>query len=312
VIWSRQSSSGEGATTDALSTPGSSSGLVASPTPVSCLQYSHSIPWYQPVNGRPVHPNSFAYVASIQAAPDFDPKVLHAGFGASDGDEHYGTTYNVVNGTPAETVPLQFDSSEDAQASDPGPYNIPADAVALDSYVIAVDNATCRSSEAYGSPETRPWEQAIQAGIFDLNTFQSRPGGAASAIQSGLPLFPMLVRYDEVNGSAEIRHALLFNAPVKSSRFVAPATRGVGGGTDDADLPPLGSRFRLRADYPCAQLSTSPGQKICRALQDYGMFLGGSSGSLFDLQGAADERWDNDALHDDMKQLTPGDFQVVT
>ncbi len=41
------------------------------------------------------------------------------------------------------------------------------------------------------------------------------------------------------------------------------------------------------------------------------MYLGGSSGSLFDLQGVNDERWDDEAIHDDFKLMTPDDFEVV-
>jgi hypothetical protein len=284
---------------------------VASPPTVSCLTFPSDVPWYQPITDRAVDPKSTDYIASIQSASAFDPKRLHAGFGSSTDGDHFGTTYNVVSGTPPATVPLQFDTAEHAQASSPGPYNLPADAAGLDGYVISVDNATCRSSEAYGSPDTRPWEHAEQGAIFDLNSFAARPDGALSAIQSGLPMFPMLVRYDEVRSSSDIKHALLINAPVESSRHVAPATRGVEGGSDDANLPPLGARFRLKASYQCSQLATSEVRKLCKAMQTYGMFLGGASGSLFDLQGVADERWDNDAIHEDMKLLTPADFEVV-
>ncbi len=309
VLWVRRPSSSPSSSGDGGG--GAADASVASPPPVSCLKFPSSVPWYQSVADRPVDPKSADYIASIQAAPNFDPKVLHAGFGASSGTDHFGTTYNVVSQAPTATVPMQFDSAQDAELSSPGPYNLPANAVGLDSYVISVDNSTCRSSEAYGMPETRPWEHASQGAIFDLNSFQARPEGALSAIQSGLPLFPMLVRYDEVHSSSELKHALLFNAPVGSSGHVAPATRGVQGGSDDANLPPLGSRFRLRADYPCVQLSTTDVQKMCRAMQTYGLYLGGSSDSLFEIQGAADERWDDDAIHEDMKQLTPGDFEVV-
>jgi hypothetical protein len=315
VLWLRWPS---GTSSDAGNSGPSAAGAagatldtVASPLSVSCLTYPSDAPWYQSVADRPVDPKSADYIASIEDASGFDPKVLHAGFGASTDGETFGTTYNVTDGTPQTTVPVQFDSADRAQLSSPGPYDIPADAAGLDGYVIAVDDATCRSAEVYGSPDTRPWEHAEQGAVFDLNAFTTPPDGALSAIQSGLPMFPMLVRYDEVR-SGDIKHALLVNAPVGSSRHVAPATRGVEDGSDDADLPPLGSRFRLKASYPCAQLSTAEVRKLCKAMQTYGMFLGGSSSSLFELQGVADERWDNDAIHEDMKQFAPTDFEVVS
>ena len=320
VLWVRRPSASSSDSSDSPATVvggsgagagAGASGTVASPPTVSCLKFPSDAPWYQPVADRAVDPKSADYIASIQGASAFDPKVLHAGFGSSTDGDTFGTTYNVVDGTPATTVPVQFDSSERAAASSPGPYDIPADAAGLDGYAISVDNATCRSSELYGSPDTRPWEHATQGAIFDLNGFAPAADGAMSGIQSGLPMFPMLVRYEEVHSSSEIKHALLVNAPVASSRHIAPATRGVEDGSDDADLPPLGSRLRLKASYACGQLSTSEMRKLCVAMQTYGMFLGGSSGALFDLQGAADERWDNDAIHDDMKLLTPTDFEFV-
>ena len=128
-------------------------------------------------------------------------------------------------------------------------------------------------------------------------------------IQSGLPMFPMLVRYDEV-AQGQIGHALLFNAPVSSAHFMHPATRGVGSDADE-NLPPLGSRFRLEAEYDCGQLVTSEGQTICETLKTYGMYLGGASSGLFDLQGVADARWDDESIHEDFELMTPEHFEVV-
>jgi serine/threonine protein kinase len=316
VLWVRRPS--ESSSDAAILSPsptgdgGSTSNTVASPLTVSCLTFPSDAPWYQPITDRAVDPQSDTYISSIEDVSAFDPKVMHAGFGSTTDGDTFGTTYSVVDGVPPTTMPVQFDPADRAQESDPGPYDLPADAAGLDGYVISVDNAACRTSELYGSPDTRPWEHAEQGGIFDLNAFTARPDGQRSAIQSGLPMFPMLVRYEEVRSSTDINHALLVNAPVESSRFVAPATRGVEDGSDDADLPPLGTRFRLKASYSCAQLATSEVQKLCKAMQTYGVFLGGSSSSLFELQGVADERWDNDAIHDDMKLLAPTDFEAVT
>ena len=150
----------------------------------------------------------------------------------------------------------------------------------------------------------------VRAAAFDLNAAPNRPDGAPTMIQSGLPLFPMLVRYVEV-AQGDINHALLFNAPVSSTRFMHPATRGIGGGDAGENVPPLGSRFRLEAGYDCGQLASSEGRTICEALKTYGMFLGGSSGSLFNLQGVNDERWDDESIHEDFKLMTPDDFEVV-
>ena len=113
-------------------------------------------------------------------------------------------------------------------------------------------------------------------------------------IQSGLPLFPMLVRYDEV-AQGDINHALLFNAPVASTHFMHPATRGVGDGDASEDIPPLGSRFRLEG-----RLRLRPARRFGKPhdLRDAEDLRHVSSvdraASLFDLQGVNDERWDDE------------------
>jgi hypothetical protein len=253
----------------------------------------------------PTHPKSDDYIATIKNAPDFESQVFHADFGVDD-----GTAYNVVDGTPATTLVPQFDPDVDPVEFDPGPYPIPADAVGRDNYLIVVDDSVCKSYELYGDDDTSPWTNVTNSAVFDLNDAPNRPDGAPTMIQSGLPLFPMLVRFDEV-AQGDIKHALLFNAPVSSAHFVHPATRGIGGGDEGEDTPPLGSRFRLRAGFDCSQLASSQTRTICDALKSYGMYLGGTSGALFALQGVNDERWDDESIHDDFKLMTPDQFEVV-
>lgn len=307
TIWAMNDSPPETAAPDENETSevtgASDNGVATAPT-VSCLEFPPNVPWYQRVDELPTHPQSAEYIATIQGASDFDPKEFHAGFGTD-----FGVAYNVIEGAPSSTLVPNFDDANEADL-DPGPYPIPADAVGMDTYLIVVDDSTCMSYELLGFDEFSPWNNVARAAIFDLNAAPNRPDGAAGMIQSGLPLFPMLVRYDEV-AQGEINHALLFNAPVSSARFMHPATRGISGGAPGEDVPPLGSRFRLKADYDCGQLATSDARTICEALQSYGMFLGGASGSLFDLQGVTDERWDDELIHDDFELMTPENFEVV-
>ena len=65
---------------------------------------------------------------------------------------------------------------------------------------------------------------------------------------------------------------------------------------------------------PASTAVSSPVRKAARSARrskSYGMYLGGSSGSLFDLQGVNDERWDDESIHDDFKLMTPDQFEVV-
>jgi hypothetical protein len=274
---------------------------------VTCLQFPDDVPWYQTIEELPTSGSSDAYIASIKSAPRFTSGTFHAGFDAEGG----GVAYNVIQGAVADPQPLVFIDAESEAQSDPGPYPIPPRALARDNYLVVVDDASCTSYEVYGLDETAPWTQAQRAAVFPLNELSNRADGQVSAIQSGLPLFPLLVRFDEV-ATGRVDHALLFNAPTLSTRYMAPATISVHSddATDDPDRAPLGSRFRLRADHDCGDLETSQGRVVCRTLQTYGMYLGGASGALFDLQGVSDPRWTDEFL-DDMKRLTPDDFEVV-
>lgn len=311
TIWAMNDSPPESGdpqnTTETESTAASDNGAGTGQTAasVSCLDFSQNVPWYQRVDELPTHPQSADYIATIKSAPEFDSQVFHAGFGIED-----GVAYNVVDGTPATTLAPQFDPEVDPADFDPGPYPIPADPVGRDGYLIVVDDSTCTSYELLGDDEFSPWTNVVRAAKFDLNAAPSRPDGAPTMIQSGLPLFPMLVDYDEV-AQGEINHALLFNAPVSSARFMHPATRGISGGDEAESVPPLGSRFRLEAGFDCGQLASSEGRTICEALKSYGMFLGGASRRLFDLQGVNDERWDDELIHEDFKLMTPDNFEVV-
>src|SRR4029077_1006046 len=59
--------------------------------------------------------------------------------------------------------------------------------------------------------------------IFDLNSNALRPAGWTSADAAGLPIFPGLVRYDEVIEQGLIAHALRFTAQHSRRGYVAPA-----------------------------------------------------------------------------------------
>jgi serine/threonine protein kinase len=276
-------------------------------SPVTCLKFGTELPWYQRIDDLPVDPSSADYIASVSSAPGFKSGVLHAGFGSDT-----GTTYNVITGAVANPLKIEFDSNDAELASDPGPYPIPPNAVGRDEYLIVVDDTSCISYEVYGPDDTRPWTKAEKAATFNLNQPPLRRDNQPSAIQSGLPLFPMLVRYDEV-ASGEMKHALLVNAPVFSAHYVHPATMGIKNtqASGDPKIPPVGSRLRLKSEYDCAKLSTTTVQTICKALKTYGMFLAGSSGSLFELQGVVDSRWSDDSIHADFALLAPRDFEAV-
>ncbi|MBE0556748.1 MAG: hypothetical protein IH628_05895 [Proteobacteria bacterium] len=89
-----------------------------------------------------------------------------------------------------------------------------------------------------------------------------------SADAAGLPIFPGLVRYDEVLEQRVIRHALRFTASRTRRAYVHP-TRHFASSYTDADLPPMGMRVRLKAGFDLSGFP--PGCRvILQALKTHG------------------------------------------
>jgi hypothetical protein len=114
------------------------------------------------------------------------------------------------------------------------------------------------------------------------------------------------VRYDEV-ASGEITHALRFTAPQTRNTYVWPARHQASDLTDE-NYPPLGQRFRLKADYDISGFSPDV-QVILVALKTYGMMLADNGSSWF-ISGESNEGWNNDVLGE-LKQLKGDDFEAV-
>jgi hypothetical protein len=107
-----------------------------------------------------------------------------------------------------------------------------------------------------------------------------------------LPIFPGLVRYDEV-AAGEIKHAIRLTVPRTRNTYVWPARHQASSQTG-LQYPPMGQRFRLRANF---NMSSYPAdaQVILRAMQKYGLIVA-DNGSAWYISGSPDERWNNDNL----------------
>ncbi|HQR08179.1 MAG TPA: hypothetical protein PLN21_15230 [Gemmatales bacterium] len=174
-----------------------------------------------------------------------------------------------------------------------------------DRHAIVVDPTRGKLYEFYQMKRTdRGWE-AAQASIFDLNSNTLRPAGWTSADAAGLPIFPAVVRYDEIQ-QGEIKHAIRFTVPKTRRACVHPATH-FASKLDDPKLPRMGERFRLRGDFNLTGFSKET-QVVLRALQKHGMILA-DNGIAWGMSFAPDERMK--ALHEELRLVTGKDFQVV-
>ncbi len=272
--------------------PGSGSG--AGTSLGDCPIFPADNAWNIDIRDLPVRPESDEWIGSIGR-----DDTLHADFGTEYEGAPIGIPYVVVSGSQAKVDVVFTDYPEE---SDPGPYPIPPDAPVEggpdaegDRHVIVIDGDTCTLYEmfyAYPQDDGASWEAACGA-VFDLKTNDEHPLGWTSADAAGLPIFPGLVRYEEIE-AGEITHAIRMTASATQRAFVPPARHFAG--DDDPSLPPMGLRLRMKEDYDCSGYSREV-QVLCDAFKVHGMIIA-DNGSSWYLTGVPDQRWNDEALQD--------------
>jgi hypothetical protein len=265
-------------------------------------------PWNTPVDSLPLDANSADYIAHMNPTTG-----LHPDFGTVWEGARIGIPYVVVPGTQPK-VPISFYYPDE---SDPGPYPIPPDAPVEgaggpyadgDRHMLVLDADNKRLYEVYDAHKQADgsWKAGSGA-VFDLTSNALRPDGWTSADAAGLPILPGLARYDEIAGEGVLDHALRFTVADTQRAYVYPATHYASSSTD-TDLPPMGLRVRLKADF---DISGFPAvvQTILKGLKKYGMMVA-DNGADWYVGGAPDSSWDDDALHS-LEGVTGADFEVV-
>jgi hypothetical protein len=290
---------GGGAVTAAGGFAGASSGAS---TVSGCPLFPADNEWNRPIEKDPVDPRSDAYLGAMNAGT----RMLHPDFGS---DPRYGIPWISVAGSQAK-VPMTFTYADD---SDPGPYPFPMNApiegganATGDRHVLVVDRDACRLYEAWDSHYVGPGWRCGSGAIFDLRSNALRPDGWTSADAAGLPVLAGLARRDEV-AKGRISHALRFTVARTQRAYVHPATHFASSLTD-ANLPPLGLRVRLKADYDVSGVNASA-RVILQALKEFGMFLA-DNGSDWYISGETNAGWNDDEL-DAIKRVPASAFEVV-
>jgi hypothetical protein len=262
-------------------------------------------PWNQDISKLPVHKNSAAFVASIGV-----DRPLHPDYGTTWQGVPSGIPYVVV-GPKQKRVPVRFEYAEE---SDPGPYPIPLDAPIEggdasegDRHILVIDAVNKKLYETFSTYRDGDGYRAGSGAVFDLTSNKLRPAGWTSADAAGLPVFPGLVRYDEVMEAGEIRHALRFTCRKTQRGYIAPATHWASR-SKESHLPPMGLRMRLRADFPEAKFPKEA-LVVIRALKTYGMLLADNGGDWF-VSGAPNPKWDDEAIGT-LKRIKGKDFEAV-
>ena len=271
--------------------------LSAAPVPgTSCNVFPANNVWNTPVNRLPVHRKSDVWLRSMHAGRT----LLHPDFGGPP----YGLPYAVVDDShPIVSLDFLY-----ADESDPGPYpfgpDIPIEG-GNDEHALIVNEDTCTLYELYDAHWNGGNPDAGSGAIFDLDSNALRPDTWTSADAAGMPIFPGLVRYDEVQAGL-INHAIRFTVECTRDRHIWPARHDAG--VDDRSCPPMGARFRMKASYSLARFSPQA-RVILQAMKKYGMFVT-DNGSDWFFQGTTDPRWTDDLL-DELKSVPASAFVAV-
>ena len=277
----------------------------AAATLAGCPLFPASFSTNQRVDTLPVAPDSAAIVRSI----GLDGSI-HADFGSGlwDGGP-IGIPYDVVRRhTKRSKVRFEY-----ASESDRGRYPLPrgvkieggpqADG---DRHALLVDRDRCKLFELFALRKEDGRWAAGSGATWNLRKTKLRPAGWTSADAAGLPILPLLARYQEVR-KGRITHALRMTVSQSRRAFVFPARHFASSDTDPA-LPRMGERLRLKAGVDISGLPRQA-RVVARAFKEYGLIVA-DNGSDWYVSGAPHRKWDNDQLHA-LDALEGRDFEVV-
>ncbi len=297
-------------------TPAPASGTPGASASPAARYFPAGAPWYQDVSTSPLDAESDRVIAFLDSA------------GWGTGSMRVDFSIEVLEATPE--TPLQpftptgdfFEPDCDLQ-----PVPVPAGGALEgetgytclsdgDCHLIVADRTRMKLFEM--------WRADIRGGAFEggclavwdmtrLYPPSGRGEQCTSADAAGFPIAPLLFDADEV-AAGRIDHAIRFilpNARIRRGVYLHPATHA-GSPSGPADAPPYGSRLRLKASYPIANL---PGgaQVVARALQRYGMLL--ADGGQITLTARSDRatsaKWAGLLGSRDLASLRPSDFEMV-
>jgi hypothetical protein len=273
-------------------------------TPANAPSLPTEAAWNQDISKAPVARNSAATIAYIDS---HGGDHLHPDFGSP---RAYGFPYAVV-GRGQPKLPIHYTAYGDE--SDPGPFPVPKGAPVEggngsdgDRHVLVVDRAGCALYELYrGFFKGGRWN-ADSGTKWDLRSADRRPDSWTSADAAGLPIFPGLIRYDEV-AAGHLDHAIRVTFDSTRNAWVHPASH-CAGDTSDSNAPAMGTRLRLKASYGLGGFSGGA-RVIAEALKHYGMIVA-DNGSNWYFSGSSDRRWSDENLNQ-LKRIPGSAFQVV-
>ena len=269
----------------------------ASPTIAGCPVLPATNVWNKPVDKLPVAANSAKMIAAIGASAGLHPDFSNEG--------GYGIPFNIVTSATARKSVEFYYPDESDHVGYPIP-SAPKIEDGSDRHILLIDRSACRLYELYDASRSGTRWSAGAGATWNLRSNALRPDGWTSADAAGLPIFPGLIRGDEVLAGA-ILHAIRFTAPRTCAGYIYPARHQAGSGSCSV-RPPMGLRIRLKAGVDISGYGTQA-RVILVALKKYGAILA-DNGSPFYITGTPDSRWNDDVLHA-LQRIKGSDFEVV-
>jgi len=284
-------------------------------------------PWNENISGLPILPESPVILACIAAdlgdrrslrvfeemnfvlVPDTQPLVPIRFAHPEECDFNGGTppvgAWPIPPMTPIEGWPMARPKGETLFAWQRDP-------VVEDRHAIVVQPGKARLFESFATHLTDQGWTASNGAIFSLNSHTVRPPKWSSADAAGLPMFPALIRYDEVQRGV-IEHALRLIVKRTRREFIYPATHYAStvpkGDPVEVSCPAMGQRLRLKATYPVPKQWSQASKAVARALMVYGAMVADNGGHL-SVSCTPDERFPEGCFRD-LMAITIEDFEVV-
>jgi hypothetical protein len=279
----------------------------AAPVPraESCPLFPRSFSTNRRVDRLPVARDSRAIVDSIGL-----DDAMHADFGSGTWQGRpIGIPFDVVSRrTRRSRVSFRY-AAESDRVRYPIPRGVHIEGGAEadgDRHALLLDRDACRLYELFALLRGGSGWTAGSGATWNLRSTRLRPAGWTSADAAGLPILPLLARYDEVR-RGRIDHALRMTVSRSRRAYVHPA-RHFASTLTDPSLPRMGERLRLKASVDVSHLPRQA-RVVAQALKRYGLIVA-DNGSDWFVSGAPHPRWDNDQLHA-LGRLRGRDFEVV-
>jgi len=279
--------------------------------------YPHDNPWNEDVSKWPLHANSRNIIDSIGATRPFrynpdmafilvppDQKKIDLKIVEYPGESDKGP-FPIPETAPVEGWPAHFKRDDKLKKLTLDDVQRDKLKAGGDRHVLIVDPTNRMLYEFFSTYKTDDGWKAACAATFDLKSNKLRPDGWTSADAAGLPIFPAVVRYDELQRGM-VEHAMRVTVKKTRKAYVAPATHYASRLTDE-NLPRMGERIRLKQDFDISKFSREA-QAILKGLKKYGMFVA-DNGIDWAISVAPDERIP--VLHDELRKIPGSAFEVV-